>query len=180
VIAFTGGVSVGKTNIAMNLAIGLSHCQRRVQFMDATINGGKGWGELGSQDSDYLIFDGPSLSILPFLPPTDAVIVVTTPEPVALASAYYDIKVLSGRENRGDIYVLLNQVTGSEEAEKFANVVAVTANKFLNTSVKKLGHVVTDPHVAQALPEGRSFLLEYPACPASECMRTVVEKILSM
>ena len=84
------------------------------------------------------------------------------PEPTAVVDAYAVLKMLSREQDHGELYILLNQCTGREEAEKFANGIAVTANKLLNTYVQKLGYIVSDPRVAQSVRQRRPFLLAYP------------------
>ncbi len=133
------------------------------------------------RDADYILFDtgaGISKNTTAFLAAADEVIVVTVPEPTAVVDAYAVIKMLSRESDRGDLHILINQCSGREEAEKFANGIAATANKLLNAYVEKLGYVVTDPRVGQAVRQRRPFLLAYPGSPASACLRSVAERLV--
>jgi flagellar biosynthesis protein FlhG len=133
------------------------------------------------RDADVILFDtgaGISRNTTAFLAAADEVLVVTVPEPTAVVDAYAVIKMLSRESDRGDLYILMNQCSGREEAEKFANGIAVTANKLLNAYVEKLGYIVTDPRVGLAVRQRRPFLLAYPGAPASLCVRTLAERLV--
>jgi len=121
---------------------------------------------------------GISKNTTAFLAAADDVIVVTMPEPTAVVDAYAVIKMLSQEPDRGNLYVLLNQCTGREEAERFANGISVTANKLLNAYVEKLGYIVTDPRVQQAVRARRPFTLAYPGAPASLCLKSIAERLV--
>jgi flagellar biosynthesis protein FlhG len=132
------------------------------------------------RDADYIFFDtgaGISKNTTAFLAAADDIIVVTIPEPTAVVDAYAVIKMLSREPDHGDLFILLNQVTGRAEAEKFASGIAVTANKLLNAYVDKLGYVVSDPRVGQAVRQRRPFTLAYPGCPAAQCLRSIAERV---
>ncbi len=133
------------------------------------------------READYIIFDtgaGISKNTTAFLAAADDVIVVTMPEPTAVVDAYAVIKMLSQEPDRGNLYILLNQCTGREEAERFANGISVTANKLLNAYVEKLGYIVTDPRVQQAVRARRPFTLAYPGAPASLCLKSIAERLV--
>ncbi len=133
------------------------------------------------RDADYILFDtgaGISKNTTAFLAAADDVIVVTMPEPTAVVDAYAVIKMLSQEPDRGSLYILLNQCTGRDEAERFANGISVTANKLLNTYVEKLGYVVTDPRVPLSVRARRPFTLAYPGCAASLCVKSIAERLV--
>jgi flagellar biosynthesis protein FlhG len=134
------------------------------------------------RDADVVIFDtgaGISKNTTAFLAAADEVLVVTMPEPTAVVDAYAVIKMLSKETDRGDLHVLINQTSGREEADRFASGISVTANKLLNTYVEKLGYVVSDPRVGQAVRQRRPFLLAFPNCPASVCVRSIAERLVT-
>ena len=132
------------------------------------------------RDADYIIFDtgaGISKNTTAFLAAADDIIVVTIPEPTAVVDAYAVIKMLSQEPDHGDLFVLLNQTSGRQEAEKFATGISITANKLLNVYVEKLGYVVSDPRVGQAVRHRRPFLLTSPGSPASVCVQTIADRM---
>jgi flagellar biosynthesis protein FlhG len=133
------------------------------------------------RDADYVLFDtgaGISKNTTAFLAAADEVVVVTMPEPTAIVDAYAVIKMISREQDHGDLFVLLNQCSGRDEAERFANGIVVTANKILNAYVEKLGYLVSDPRVPQAVRQRRPFLVAYPGCGASACMRSIAERLV--
>jgi flagellar biosynthesis protein FlhG len=137
--------------------------------------------EVLHRDADVIVFDtgaGIAKNTTAFLAASDDVIVVTMPEPTSVVDAYAVIKMLSREGDRGDLHLLLNQCSGRDEAEKYANGIAMTANKLLNTYVEKLGYIVSDPRVPQSVRARRPFLLAHPGCPAAACLRSVAERFL--
>ena len=239
VIAVTSGKGgVGKTNVAVNLAIAVAQFRKRVVLVDLDLGlanadilldvtpkfnlsqalvgrktideiavpamggirlvpGASGVERLANlsdveraslldsfealhRDADYIIFDtgaGISKNTTAFLAAADDVIVVTMPEPTAVVDAYAVIKMLSKELDHGDLFILMNQCSGRQEAEKFANGISVTANKLLNVYVEKLGYILTDPRVPQAVRQRRPFVMAYPGCPASQCLRSIAERV---
>ena len=138
--------------------------------------------EVLHRDADVIVFDtgaGISKNTTAFLAAADDIVVVTMPEPTAVVDAYAVIKMVSREADHGDLHILLNQCSGRDEAERFANGIAVTANKLLNAYVEKLGYIVTDPRVPQAVKARRPFLLASPHCLASACMRSIAERLLA-
>jgi flagellar biosynthesis protein FlhG len=134
------------------------------------------------RDADYVVFDtgaGISRNTTAFLAAADEVVVVTMPEPTAVVDAYAVIKMLSKEADHGDLHILINQAAGRDEADRFATGISVTANKLLNTYVEKLGYIVADPRVGQAVRQRRPFLLAYPGCAASGCLRSIAERLVS-
>jgi flagellar biosynthesis protein FlhG len=137
--------------------------------------------EVLHRDADIILFDtgaGISKNTTAFLAAADDVVVVTMPEPTAVVDAYAVIKMLSREADHGDLWILLNQCSGREEADRFATGIAVTANKLLNTYVEKLGYIVSDPRVPLAVRARRPFSLAYPGCPAAACLRSIAERLL--
>lgn len=137
--------------------------------------------EVLHRDADVIVFDtgaGIAKNTTAFLAAADDVVVVTMPEPTAVVDAYAVIKMLSRETDRGDIHLILNQCSGRDEAEKYANGIVLTANKLLNVFVEKLGYVVSDPRVPQSVKARRPFLLAHPGCPAAACLRSIAERLV--
>ncbi len=239
VIAVTSGKGgVGKTNVAVNLAIGVAQFGKRVVLVDLDLGlanadilldvsprynlsqvlvgrrtldevivpakgdirlvpGASGVERLANlsdverrtlissfealhRDADYIIFDtgaGISKNTSAFLSAADDVVVVTVPEPPAVVDAYAVLKVLTHEPDHGDLFVLVNQVAGREEADRIASGMASTAGRLLNAYVDRLGYIVSDPCVARAVRARRPFLLAHPKCPASACVRSIAHRV---
>ncbi|MFN3483876.1 MAG: MinD/ParA family protein [Planctomycetota bacterium] len=133
------------------------------------------------RDADVIVFDtgaGISRNTTAFLAAADDIIVVTVPEPTAVVDAYAVLKMVSREGDHGNLSIVINQCAGREEAERFAGGIAVTAHKLLNVYVEKLGYIVADPRVPQAVRQRRPFLLAYPGCPASACLRAIADRLV--
>lgn len=136
--------------------------------------------EVLHRQADFIVFDtgaGISKNTTAFLSAADDIIVVTVPEPTAVVDAYAVIKMIAQEPDHGDLFILLNQTSSREEAERFANGIVVTANKLLNAYVDKLGYVLTDSRVGASVRQRRPVLLAYPSSPASECIRSIARRM---
>lgn len=133
------------------------------------------------RSTDVIVFDtgaGISKNTTGFLAAADDVVVVTTPEPTAVLDAYAVIKLLSNQADRGQVSLVVNMAADRAEAERFAQGIAGTAYRMLNTYVEKLGYVLADPAVPRAVRMRRPLLSAFPHSAASECVRRLAREIL--
>lgn len=131
--------------------------------------------------ADYMIIDtgaGLSDGTLRFILSSDDVIVVTTPEPTAITDAYALIKLVSNRDNRSNIQLVINRASTITEGKQAADKLALVAKKFLGTDMQVLGFVLDDPLVSKAVKEQVPFLMRYPETSASKCIEQLVRKQL--
>lgn len=131
--------------------------------------------------ADVLIVDtgaGISNNVIPFAACADQVLTVTTPEPTAMIDAYAAIKRLSTHSECGDLRVVVNKADSREEAFETAEGVENVAQRFLDVPVEKLGFIMRDEKVSDAVRQKKPFSLLYPDAPASKCMHTIA-KILT-
>lgn len=130
--------------------------------------------------TDVIVFDtgaGISKNTTGFLAAADDVVVVTTPEPTAVLDAYAVIKLLSHQSDRGQVGLVINMAGDRAEAERFAQGIAGTAYRMLNTYVEKLGYVLADAAVPRAVRMRRPFMTAFPKSPAAECVRRLARTI---
>jgi len=229
VIAVTSGKGgVGKSNIAVNLAIKLASAGKEVVLLDADlglanadvlcnidlpsnlshviarrkeladvmvdapggfrlIGGASGLArmadltdvdrqrliqslaELESRTDVILIDTGAGISpnVLSFTRCADQVLVVTTPEPTAIADAYAVIKVISRDAPDRHLSLLVNQVQRPDEGRLVYERIAKVAKQFLSVQVLDAGYLPTDPEVPAAVRRRTPFLLANPRCAAS-------------
>lgn len=131
--------------------------------------------------ADYLILDtgaGLSSTVQELVFAADQVVVVTTPEPTALADAYGVIKTLAGRSPRSEVRLLVNQAERADDAGEVSNRIIMTARDFLGMEVQLLGIVPRDPHVWQAVRRQIPFLVAYPEAPASRAVEMAARRLL--
>jgi flagellar biosynthesis protein FlhG len=115
----------------------------------------------------------------------DMGIVVTTPEPTAIADAYALVKCVvlaeSGQwqtEHAARLRFVVNQSGPSGEAEAVHARLSAVCQRFLGVSVVMLGEIAQDLRVAQSVRARRPFLLHAPECQAARHMVVLSEKII--
>lgn len=132
--------------------------------------------------TDMLVLDcgaGISRSVIRFAQSAQRVMVVTSPEPTAMTDAYATIKTLAREQYRGAVGLLVNRVSGREEAEATFQRIAQVAKRFLNYPIANFGHVVQDRAVALAVQSRSPVVLRYPHCEASACFASLAGAFVS-
>lgn len=91
-------------------------------------------------------------------------VIVTTPEPTAIADAYGLIKVLNQDEKVKDFYVIVNKVQNHEEGLKVFESIKVVCDKFTSAHVSYLGSIKYNPKIIRSIvnqsPFEESFVKE--------------------
>lgn len=135
------------------------------------------------KELDLIIFDtgaGISTKVIRFIIATEEIIVVTTPEPTAIADAYGVIKVLSRENPNSKVYIVANMVAKEEEGHQVLNRLMMVAERFLDFPVEPLGMIFYDPAVLQAVKEQQPFSILNPQAKASLNVLQLAQKILSL
>ncbi len=130
-------------------------------------------------EHDFLIMDlgaGISNNVLSFACAADTVLVVTSPEPTALADAYSTIKLLVYRNRASDIELVVNMVESNKEAKATYERLAGVASRFLKLPVTSAGYILTDDAVTLAVRARMPFVLHAPRCNASACIRALARR----
>jgi flagellar biosynthesis protein FlhG len=123
-----------------------------------------------TQACDMLIVDcaaGAKGAAASFALSCERLILVTTPEPTAVADSYALLKLLFQRGFCARAGVVVNMVQQQAEAVDTARRLQRVAEQFLGLSLESLGHVPFDRHVPAAVRQRRPFATRYPRCPAS-------------
>ena len=240
-IAVTSGKGgVGKSNIALNLAIALARLNSSVGLLDANlglgnidllcglngywnlshvVTGARRLGEVilkGPENvdvipgasglidvadappeaqreilrqlvelerqHDYVIIDtgtGIHRSVRQFVTAADIVLVVTTPEPTAIADAYAMVRALSSMAIP-TLEVIVNQADSVEQARAIIERLQQTSRVFLHTEVTSAGFVPRDPQVGEAVVGRTPFLCNSPNCPASLAIGQLARRIKNL
>ena len=241
VIAITSGKGgVGKTNLAVNLAVGLQLAGQKVLLIDADIGMAnvnllmgsvtnrslidlldsgveledvveegvagvkyisgvasieatlslsrseqkKLHKKLGrcSEFADIIIIDtgaGLNRNVIEFVLAAEEVLLITTPEPTALADAYAVIKAYSNYTNRRNLKLVVNRIRDEEECDEVVEKINQTTRKFLGVEVDCLGYIYEDKIVREAVHRQEPFLIVNPDAAASRCVVELVKSLLS-
>jgi flagellar biosynthesis protein FlhG len=121
-------------------------------------------------ESDAVLVDcgaGLGDEVTSFAMLADTVVVVTTPEPPALADAYATVKTLHVRGYRGRAGVAVNMADTPKAALSAMRRLQRTAQQFLGRELADFGAVPFDRHVSQAVAARRPVLLAHPHCAAA-------------
>jgi len=229
VIAVTSGKGgVGKTNLALGLAITLARAGYGVMLMDGDMGlanidvvlgmsyrydlshvvrgekdlaeivtegpyglkimpGSSGIGDFANLDPltmtrlfrdvtlldetmDYLFVDtgaGISNQVMPYLLSSREILLVTTPEPTALADAYSLMKVFRQNHGGGKLKLIVNMARSSQEGSGAARRLQNTTRSFLGMDPEFLGSVAYDPALQNAVNRHTSYVVASPGCPAA-------------
>jgi len=128
--------------------------------------------------SDLVVVDtgaGVSRNVIDFVAAADDAVVVATPEPTSITDAYATIKVLSREADYGNVYVLMNMVSGPGEAARIGNQIIRVCKDFLGLYVESAGYIVRDEAVEASVRSRRPFMLAYPGSQASHCLRKTLD-----
>ena len=237
-IAVTSGKGgVGKSNLALNLAIGLSRMDLRVCLVDANlglgnvdllcglngywnlshvISGARSLTEImlpgpegvnvvcgasglidvadcpaSARDDifrqlseleeahDYLVIDtgtGIHQLVRQFVTSADLALIVTTPEPTAIADAYATVKALSSSKSV-DLNIVVNRAESARQAQAIIERIQQTSQLFLKTDVISAGYIPDDFHVVGAVANRRPFLIDSPDCSASRALMRLARSL---
>jgi flagellar biosynthesis protein FlhG len=108
------------------------------------------------------------------------VIVVATPEPLALADAYACLKVLCRKQNLRRAYVLPNRVRNQEEGAEVVARLTSLVSRFLDINLKPLPAIPFDASLSDAAAEGVPSVLSRPDAPASRAIRHIARRLDSL
>lgn len=119
---------------------------------------------------DALLVDcgsGVTDSVATFALTCDRLVLVTTPEPTAMADAYGLLKILHNRGFRGPVGLVVNMAFSRKDGADAARRLQHVSEQFLGRSLDLLGSVPHDRHVVSAVRERTPLTVRYPSCPAS-------------
>lgn len=132
------------------------------------------------EEMDLILVDtgaGLSKSVLNFVLAADEIIVVTMPEPTAIADAYGVIKAIFYHNQQAKVNLLINRVINQKEAEKVAGRIMQVCNQFIGKEINWLGYVLEDSKITQAVRNQQPLVIMYPRCGASQCLQKIAAKM---
>jgi len=135
---------------------------------------------------DVIIADtgaGISRDVLFFAMASDAIILVTTPEPTALKDAYGLLKslvVLHGKKALAEkeLLFVVNMARTKQEASAAADRLMKVSVKFLNIKPKYIGYLPFDIRVVDAVKNRSPIVKSHPKSPIVYSMEAIARRIL--
>jgi len=139
------------------------------------------------EKADAVVIDtgaGVNRDVLFFAMASDAIVIVTTPEPTALKDAYGLLKsfLLSyGREalSKKNLFFIINMAQNLLEANTAAERLIKVSERFLALSPNYLGYLPFDPKVAKAVKERCPVVRAYPKCSVVKAMEIFTSNLIA-
>lgn len=133
--------------------------------------------------TDVIVIDtgaGLSSNVISFVRAADEVVLVTTPEPTAMADAYGILKTLAATsEVFPKTSLIINRVRTPEEGTFIARRIAKVAAEFLEVKINYGGYIIDDPAVSKSVRAQKPFLGYAPNSLASVCVCNVVANLFN-
>ncbi len=132
------------------------------------------------QTTELIVLDtgaGISRRVVEFCLASGEVVVVTTPEPTAIADAYAMIKVLGQADPNLRVWLVVNMANSRSEAEQILDRITLLTRRFMGLEVQRAGYVLSDPRVPHAVRRRLPFSLAYPSCQAAICVSEVARTL---
>ncbi|MEH7492634.1 MinD/ParA family protein [Neobacillus niacini] len=109
----------------------------------------------------------------------DEIILLTTPEPTAIADAYSVIKILHSQNSALSFQLVVNRVSRHKEGIEVASKFKLAVQSFLNKDIKIFGAIPDDEAVMQAVLKQVPFYIAFPRSTASMALRNLAERFVA-
>ncbi|MCS6998296.1 MAG: MinD/ParA family protein [Aquificaceae bacterium] len=116
--------------------------------------------EYAERNYHWVLFDTPPgihSDTLALVSSSHIPVIVTTPEPTAIADAYGLIKVLNQEETLKEFYLIVNKVQSSEEGKRIFESIRVVCEKFTSAEVQYLGSIRYNPKIIRQIVNQNPF-----------------------
>ncbi len=116
--------------------------------------------EIAESDYEIIIFDTPPgihEDTLTIISAVDIPIIITTPEPTAVADAYALIKVANKENKVKDFYIIVNKVSSKEEGKRVFSSLEVLAKKFTEAKLHFMGFVKYNKNIIRSIVNQKPF-----------------------
>ncbi|MFG0330938.1 MAG: MinD/ParA family protein [Phycisphaerales bacterium] len=130
--------------------------------------------------SDLVILDvsaGISAGVVTFASTADTAMIVTTPEPTAMADAYGLIKSVVRRDPSSRVALLVNQADHDHAGRRVFERMNAVSRRFLQRDLEFAGAIPFDQAVRKAVQRQVPFVLSYPDAPASRAIGRICHSL---
>ncbi|MHC0038150.1 MinD/ParA family protein [Pseudoneobacillus sp. C159] len=132
--------------------------------------------------ADFILLDtgaGISKELINFILASDETIILTTPEPTAIADAYAVLKnVMRYTKKVSKFHLIVNRAHTYAEAVETSRSLKNACRSFLHFDLPTLGFLLEDTHVRQAVKAQMPFYITSPNCVAAKNIREIVHSYL--
>lgn len=135
-----------------------------------------------SDMAEFILIDtgaGLNRNVIEFVLAVEEVLLITTPEPTALADAYAVIKAYSTYTERRNIKLIVNRIRDEETCDEVAEKINQTTKKFLGLTVDCMGYIYEDRAVLEAVRNQEPFVIAKPESPAARCVFELANSLMS-
>lgn len=130
---------------------------------------------------DVLLIDtaaGISSNVLYFNVTAQEILVVVSPEPTSITDAYALMKILSKRYSEKHFNLVVNMAASALEGQEVFNQLTVVADRFLDISIKYMGHVLLDKNLTKCVRRQKAVCELFPDTEASKCLTALAKNLL--
>jgi flagellar biosynthesis protein FlhG len=130
--------------------------------------------------ADIILIDtgaGLSDNVMSFVMAADEVLLVTTPEPTSITDAYALIKMVSNRDKKKTIKVIVNRAENVNEAYNILNKLSMVADRFLSLKLLLLGYILQEDAVIKAVKMQQPFSISFPKSQATKSIKEISKRL---
>jgi flagellar biosynthesis protein FlhG len=140
---------------------------------------------LGQLDdlADIILFDtsaGISDIVMRLVRSSNEAFIVTTPEPTAIMDAYALIKTLDRYRETPPLHLVVNMVATSREGKEMLQGFTRVVGKNMDVQIDRMGYILRDPTVVQAIRAQVPFLVGFPGCMAAQNIQDIAARYLDV
>ena len=131
--------------------------------------------------ADIVLIDtgaGISEDVMRFVMGTEEVIIVTTPEPTAIADAYGLIKSVVVKGGNMSFKLLVNRVRNENEGKRIGDRVVSIGGQFLGVEIEYMGYVYEDEKVWRSVIKQVPFVVMEPRSRVSRCIVDIAKSLV--
>lgn len=133
--------------------------------------------------ADFILLDtgaGISKELIDFILASDETILVTTPEPTAIADSYAVLKTVCQMSNHPTplFRLVVNRAHSYREAAETSRTLKTAGRRFLELELNTLGFMLEDHGVRQSVKSQIPFYILYPHCEAAKNIKQMVNAYL--
>lgn len=124
---------------------------------------------------------GIGMGVTSFLAAAHDIIIVTTPEPTAMADAYGMLKVLSTSLDMSQtaLHLIVNRVESFYQGKEVAQRIVQASESILNLNISYLGCVLDDAAVSKAVMRQIPFVVAAPKSKAALNVRSIANTLMN-